>query len=173
MVAAAPSFPPIPRYSYTSFASRAVPVPGHRLESFPHIPKWEDAAATNKLIAEKYHNFLPAELEDSPIPDSSSPEFDWLRDALTDLHAFQRLDNGRELIPSALFRPCGDLIVDPPLRPIGTVRDFRTLKRLLERLESESAWAPGDGEHNIDKRAAALELFRRRVGRSAQQVAEE
>lgn len=107
--AVAPSFPPIPRYSYTSFASRAIPVPGHRLESFPHIPKWEDAAATNKLIAEKYQNFLPADLEDSPIPDPSSPEFDWLRDALIDLHAFQPPDNGRELFinpPSFIGSHC-------------------------------------------------------------------
>ncbi|TKA58105.1 hypothetical protein B0A53_00507 [Rhodotorula sp. CCFEE 5036] len=147
--AVAPSFPPIPRYSYTSFASRAVPVPGHRLESFPHIPKWEDATATNKLIAEKYQSFLPFDFEDGPTPDPSSPEVDWLRDALTDLHAFQPPDNGR------------------------TVRDFRTLKRLLERLEREFVSASGDEEHNVDKRAAALELFRRRVGRSAQQVAED
>lgn len=105
VAAAAPSFPPIPRYSYTSFASRAVPVPGHRLEAFPHIPKWEDATAANKLIAEKYQSFLPFEVEDDPIPDLSSPEFDWLRDALPDLHAFRPPDNGRELIlpPACAF----------------------------------------------------------------------
>jgi hypothetical protein len=88
------------------------------------------------------------------------------------------LSNHPTMAVSSSFRPLSppplsDPTIDPPLQPIGTVRDFRTLKRLLERLEREFVSASGDEEHNVDKRAAALELFRRRVGRSAQQVAEE
>ncbi|GAA5864240.1 hypothetical protein JCM3774_001267 [Rhodotorula dairenensis] len=150
VVAAAtvPTFPPIPRYSYTRFASRAVPVAGHQLESFPCISDWEDAAAANELVAEKSKSFLPSETDEGPIPTADSHESDWLRDGLVDLHSFQTADNGR------------------------TVRDHRTLRKLLERLDSDSRRAPGEAELDAEKRAAALELFRRRVGRSAQEVAQ-
>ncbi|GAA5983870.1 hypothetical protein JCM10908_005957 [Rhodotorula pacifica] len=149
VIPASPAFLPVPRYSYTSFTSRGVPVAGHRLESFPWISKWEDATAANKLVAQKYRSFLPMDTEDGPVPSQDDADFDWLRHGLVDTRSFQPPDNGR------------------------TFRDFRVLKRLLAQLAEDSRVSPLGTQHAVEKRAAALDLFRRRVGRSAQEVADD
>ncbi|POY75135.1 hypothetical protein BMF94_1765 [Rhodotorula taiwanensis] len=138
-------FAPVPRYSYTAFSTRAIPVAGHKLEAFPWLPVWEDSAAANAILAEKVKCFLPPGVDDTTELSVNDPRLDWLRDALLDLEAFQAPDVGR------------------------TIRDYQVLQRLEERLASESS--EGDGaEVQTEKRLAALQMYKRRVGRSANEV---
>lgn len=89
-------FAPVPRYSYTAFSTRAIPVAGHKLEAFPWLPVWEDSAAANAILAEKVKCFLPPGVDDTTELSVNDPRLDWLRDALLDLEAFQAPDVGRE-----------------------------------------------------------------------------
>ncbi|BGP32549.1 hypothetical protein JCM10296v2_004330 [Rhodotorula toruloides] len=61
-----PSFAPIARYFYTSFATHGVPLVGNLLETFPFLPTWEDAKTTNGDVVEKVQNVLdpPSEVEE-------------------------------------------------------------------------------------------------------------
>ncbi|BGP25087.1 hypothetical protein JCM10295v2_004007 [Rhodotorula toruloides] len=62
----APSFAPIPRYSYTAFATHGVPLVGNLLETFPFLPTWEDAESTNEQVVAKVQDVLdpPSDIEE-------------------------------------------------------------------------------------------------------------
>ncbi|GAA5935812.1 hypothetical protein JCM3775_007336 [Rhodotorula graminis] len=174
------AFAPIPRYHYTGFASRGVPLVGSLLESFPQTKHWEDPSAANAHVAERVlQAFDPGsddEDERGQDPDKAererAVESEWRTKNLVEYGSFDAPDPGR------------------------TTRDFAVLKRLLSHLKVDlvelaqlerEAKAQDDLENRVEldhfafERSfdeghvlrRALKLFEERTGRSAFQVQQE
>ncbi|GAA5896779.1 hypothetical protein JCM8208_007086 [Rhodotorula glutinis] len=173
-------FAPVPRYHYTGFASRGVPLVGTLLESFPQTKHWEDPSAANAHVeARVLQAFDPGsddEDEGGRDPDEVERErvveSEWRTKNLVEYGSFDAPDPGR------------------------TTRDFAVLKRLFSHLKVDlvelaqlerEAKAQDDLENRVELDhfafersfdeghvlSRALKLFEERTGRSAFRVQQE
>jgi hypothetical protein len=180
------TFAPIPRYDYIDYETRAVPVDGPPLESFPCLESWENKLKTKAFTAEAFRDMFTYEGKDRDRLSEAELRFEeeWLVGHTFSEEAFSPTEPLRESLLSSLG-PCFTLKCFSTFL-VGTRRDFRGLEALVGALSLDSnkmnALGGRVGAHGYERFAAeddlevgpslrnAFKIFEERVGVSAYQT---
>ncbi|GAA5843541.1 hypothetical protein JCM9279_000787 [Rhodotorula babjevae] len=176
------AFAPIPRYHYTGFASRGVPLVGTLLEAFPQTKHWEDPSAANAHVEARVRDaFDPGseeEDEEGARTDSDKAErervveAEWRTKNLVDYGSFNAPDPGRTSRDFAVLKRLFSHLKVDLVELAKLEREAKAHDDLENRVEFERfAFERSFDESHVLRRA--LKLFEERTGRSAFRVQQE